>query len=313
MAELVDAAFFPLASWRSGGPLEIEDGVEVRQLRNGEMPDLWTYALNGQQIETIRQSAWWLHARRPDSELLEVQNLVEDVLIATEILLPFDLMNRVVFWNRPAGWAYTVTALADWRSTPLLRQTAWDCAKKIDACAVGNFARQVLAGVRAGGVRLRNTILLLQHGLEARNLHMRILFWTMALDCLLMASNGRVFGERLAGLLGRQARVFGLAEAPAARVGTVAKDLYELRSEIAHGQAISAKFQKCVGKRYRKASKRLEWPAGYQYRHLLEEVALSLVLKSLKLVFIRDYAHIIANPREWRKFLEDRAADVQVH
>ena len=101
--------------------------------------------------------------------------------------------------------------------------------------------------IRRPIIRVQNPVYLLEHGLQATNLHIRVLLWTTGLDGLLMANNRSEFVERLHNLLGADTLIFPpdkiMNRQPKYKVSDVSGDLYDLRSEIAHGREISKRFR----------------------------------------------------------------------
>jgi hypothetical protein len=137
-------------------------------------------------------------------------------------------------------------------------------------------------------VRLQNPVLLLEHGLQSTNLHIRVLLWATGIDALLMAIKANDFCDCLVNLLGADTFVFPpdrfFNRQPRYTVGDVVKDLFELRSEIAHGKTIGKKFRESTGLQ-NVDGRSVASPADkFQYRQVLEECAAFLLCAALRKV-----------------------------
>ncbi|MCZ2152507.1 MAG: hypothetical protein LC114_01185, partial [Bryobacterales bacterium] len=129
----------------------------------------------------------------------------------------------------------------------------------------------------------------------------------------LMASNKPMFVSRLCRILGRDSYVFGpgkfLDEQPAIRVEDIAEDLYQFRSELAHGSRISQRFR---DRRvlYSTAGDAIECgDAGseLQYRAILHAAALFLLASAVRSVLTDERLFEQAqNGRTWREHLDGR-------
>jgi hypothetical protein len=94
--------------------------------------------------------------------------------------------------------------------------------------------------------RTATPIRLFEHGLVSRDPYIRILLWVTAIDSVLMAVKADVFETRLCAFLGAEAKVFppedGVYIQRPTVVSDVARDLFTLRSLLAHGRPIGQRF-----------------------------------------------------------------------
>jgi hypothetical protein len=161
--------------------------------------------------------------------------------------------------------------------------------------------------IRRPIIRVQNPVYLLEHGLQATNLHIRVLLWTTGLDGLLMANNRSEFVERLHNLLGADTLIFPpdkiMNRQPKYKVSDVSGDLYDLRSEIAHGREISKRFREKTGFKAMGGFDISGVFPDYQYRQVLGECAVFLLASSLKKVLLMNLLDDIASERKWRQRL----------
>ena len=171
--------------------------------------------------------------------------------------------------------------------------------------AITNGVLQILSGANARAI---NPLRMYEHGLNSTNPYLRVFLWTSALDGILMSSNPRTFVDRLCSLLGPSTLVFppsdGVFIERSTTVADVAADIYDLRSEVAHGMAINKKFGM-----QRDDMRPLLPHIAYgseppRYFQLLEEATLSLLKQVLQKIFEEDLLDTFANASSWRKILK---------
>ena len=108
-------------------------------------------------------------------------------------------------------------------------------------------------------------------------------------------------------LLGRQTFVFPAMVSlpqPKYTLGDVVCDLYELRSEIAHGRKIREGFRKEVGFEDVDGNLIDGYERSYQRRQILEETALFLLCLALRTVLTNNLTDVVADEGRWREHLE---------
>lgn len=151
--------------------------------------------------------------------------------------------------------------------------------------------------------RTSNPIRLFEQGLISANPYIRIFLWVSAIDGILMAVKEQHFIERLSALLGADSRVFpkddGVYIDRPLSVKDVARDLFIIRSEIAHGKGI--------GKRFWQAREDLKilcpisaYGESPRYVTLLEEAALSLLSQILRKIILENLSGDFANVKAWK-------------
>jgi hypothetical protein len=161
--------------------------------------------------------------------------------------------------------------------------------------------------VEQGNIRTVNPIRLFEHGLVSQEPYIRILLWTTAIDGILMAVTKDRFENRLCAFLGTDSHVFptedGVFIKRSTVVGDVASDLFELRSELAHGRPI--------GKRFWELREDLRDPLNAsvyggmpRYRMLLEEAALSLLSRVLRKIILENLVSDFSSTKKWKARLD---------
>jgi len=149
----------------------------------------------------------------------------------------------------------------------------------------------------------------LQHGLQGTEIHIRILLLVTGIDSLLMANGVNEFCSRIENLLGPEFPIFPsdrYNRQPGYKVGEVGQDLYELRSEIAHGRGISKRFREPTGFLDSSGAPLSTAFATYRYRHVLEECAAFLLCQAIRKVVTTDLIVDIENEKRWRQRLRTR-------
>ena len=167
-----------------------------------------------------------------------------------------------------------------------------------------NGVLHILGGDSA---RFINPLRMYEHGLNSTNPYLRVFLWTSALDGILMASNPKTFCKRLCSFLGPSSLVFpelgGVDFKRPTTVSEIALDIYDLRSEVAHGKPINKRFGM-----QRDDMRTLLPPMAYgsetpRYFQLLEEAALSLLRQVLHKLIEDGLLETFADQTSWRALL----------
>jgi hypothetical protein len=166
----------------------------------------------------------------------------------------------------------------------------------------------VVAVLRFRVPRLINSLNFLELGFGAENQYISTFLWVSGLDAMLMAGTARNFRQRLINVLGEQTFVLPKVDPggqPKYRVGEVAEDVYELRSEIAHGSRILKKFLEKL--RLKNVNERNieSYAPSTQYLHIVRECALFLLIGVLKKIFLEDCAKVANGAGLWRTKLNN--------
>lgn len=128
---------------------------------------------------------------------------------------------------------------------------------------------------------------MMEQGLAAPDQHIRILLCSTGLSSLTKASGQAAFRERLCSLLGGDCLIFPPdreGRQPRYRVDEVAGHLYQLRNELAHGLPFGAIFHKKTGFLSCTGDPLLPEMARYRYDKVLEECAVFLMCRALRMV-----------------------------
>jgi hypothetical protein len=277
----------PLPGWR-GNEQDIAEGIRIRKLTTPERASLDAAAtvLRHHDVEEAACDAYWIayrfdnphpadnvrYRRRQEAAL----KLIAHAQYAIQILAPVGAPNVYLLYQETAGGL----ALETTQQRPPYLPSIWGGLAAIPA----EFAPcipAVLAQVRQifqrPILRLQIPIWLLEQGLGAPDRHIRILLWATGLDGLTRSGGVVHFGDRVCDLVGGDSFVFPHAEGhcrPEHRVKDVAHDLYQLRTEMAHGLPFHVKFRETRGLSQ-------EFP-GWRYDQVLEECAVFLLCAALR-------------------------------
>jgi hypothetical protein len=284
----------PLPGWR-GDEQDIAEGIRIRRLTTAERA-----ALDGAADALLRhhdvvEAAWdacWVtyefenphppdnvrHRRRQEAAF----KLMTHTQYAIQILAPVGAPNVFLLYRKTGDGLALETTQQRLAYLPSI----WGGLEAAPA-DFGAHIRPVLAQVREifqrPILRLQIPIWLLEQGLGAPDRHIRILLWATGLDGLTRSGGGVVhFGERVCELVGAESYVFPPAEGhcqPELRVKDVAQDLYQLRTEMAHGLPFHVKFRQTRGLSG-------EFP-DCRYDQVLEECAVFLLCGALRETLLR--------------------------
>ncbi len=303
----------PLRRWEAGeGP--IAEGLTVKPLDLGTLRDLRSLKrfLSQHDLDALESADHWLcyeflgpwpidpRTKEP------AQARFDAAQYAVQLLAPIGrpglvLIPRLV---RGEGMIESVG-----RRLPL-NETVWGRVMSVpqniryDLPAI---IERIEDAFRRHVIRIQNPIYFLEHGLQATNPHIRVLLWTTGLDALLMAGNAEAFADRLHNLLDADTLIFPpgkfTSSQPTYKVGDVSRDLYQLRSDIAHGREIRMKFREQTGF---KAVDGGDIPGNLpvtQYRQVLEECAVFLLAAALRKVLTLNLFDVTASESRWRQRL----------
>lgn len=308
------AALSPLKWWPPDKVVALPGGVWVKHLPEPAKPDFagWKSEFNVRDIESLRNTVSWLrydfsYDPAQDSSVIDdAMELVHNTAVAFQVAAPVGSDGLVIRCRKDND---TLTPESAVRYLPL-HSTRWARMVGFEQLVTEDLYL-VVEGVHQAFlrkvVRLQNPLYLLEHGLQATNIHISFLLWTMALDALLMAANARTFIKRLCNFLGGDIFVFPGLELfgqPHYRVADVAGDMYCLRSAIAHGKEIPKRYRQACGFRDSTGKLLNDYEDSYQYREVLEECSLFLVCRALRKVFLSNLLPKVGNEKLWRVELE---------
>jgi len=155
--------------------------------------------------------------------------------------------------------------------------------------------------------RIINSLQFLELGFGANNPYIGLFLWVSGLDAILMAGNSKNFKERLVNVFGDSTFVLpevDFSGQPRYRVGEVAGELYDLRSVIAHGSLVPAKFLEQVSLKDVYGKIISTYPTQVQYLQVMRECALFLLIRLLRKIFLEDRVYMVNNTAQWRARLD---------
>jgi len=188
-----------------------------------------------------------------------------------------------------------------------LKGTRWSGAAAYALSDLGSIPLmidRIGEAVQKNVQRLVNPLVLHRLGQQAELSNVRTLLWTTALDAIVMAGNRAEFCTRLGHLLGRENLIFppnknGIQ--PRYTVGELVEGLYELRSLVAHGRQLSQRFLEVDGFLDTNGS---AISPDYTVAQVLEETALFMLSRVLRLILTTECFSEIANESTWRRRLK---------
>ena len=314
--ELPDQTYIfiaPLKGWEgTEGP--ITGSLSVKRQDDATFPDLdsWAYFLSQHdlnQLKSVRNWLWYeFQSPWPRNTQVEAAALArfDFVQYAFQLLAPTGSRGLVLMARRIGG----KLILESGHHRLPSNETVWGRLVSIPGTIPTELPvimERIEDAIRRPIIRVQNPVYLLEHGLQATNLHIRVLLWTTGLDGLLMANNRSEFVDRLHNLLGAETLIFPpdkiMNRQPKYKVSDVSGDLYDLRSEIAHGREISKKFREKTGFKAMDGFEISGVFPDYQYRQVLGECAVFLLSSALKKVLLMDLLDDIASEKKWRQRL----------
>jgi hypothetical protein len=303
----------PLKGWEgTEGP--ITGNFSVKRLDDSVFPDLdsWAYFLSQHDLNELKSVRHWLwyEFQSPWPRNTQVERSerarFDFAQCAIQLLAPTGSRGLVLMARQTAD----KFVLESGHHRLPLKETVWGrlvCAPKTIAAELPVLTERIEDAFRRSIIRVQTPIQLMELGLQATNLHIRVLLWTTGLDGLLMANTRNEFVDRLHNLLGAGTLIFPpdkiMNQQPKYRVSDISGDLYELRSEIAHGRAISKKFRAKTGFKAMDGFDISGVFPDYQYRQVLGECAVFLLASSLKKVLLMNLLDDIASEKKWRQRL----------
>jgi len=91
---------------------------------------------------------------------------------------------------------------------------------------------------------------------------------------------------------------------PKYRVGDMAEDVYELRSNVAHGSLINKKFLSPTTLKNIQDRDIVAYSPPTQYLHIVRECALFLLARVLHKIFLDDCAKVANDTKAWKAKLK---------
>jgi len=255
-------------------------------------------------MEDLKRVPWWvtLECRADSAALSKRQHRAVEIVrytrLAIQLVAPVGCNESTIVVSGPTG--VSTVHPPPMPSTPWGRISGYE---NVSLAEIRRVVRGVNSILRVRVPRLINALNFLELGFGAENQYISTFLWVSGLDAILMAGTPKNFRERLMNVLGDQTFVLPKVDPggqPKYRVGEVAEDVYELRSQIAHGNLISKKFLEQV--RLMNVNEKIieSYAPPTQYLHIVRECALFLLIGVLKKIFLEDCAKLANNANLWR-------------
>jgi len=298
----------PLTSyfWPFDVPTRLWHSVWVRTTPALPADDnpFWRWALSGREMEDLRRVPRWitLECRADNSALSPRQQRAVEIVkytrLAIQLVAPVGCNESTIVVSGPNGVS-TV-------HPPAMPSTPWGRIAGYEDVSLDEI-RRVIRGVH-GIVRFRvpriiNALNFLELGFGAQNQYISTFLWVSGLESILMAGTVQNFTDRLKNVLGESSFVLPNVEPggqPKYRVGEMAEDVYELRSNIAHGNLISKKFLENTRLKNVQGKVIESYSPPTQYLHIVRECSLFLLIKVLKKIFLEDRAKVANSTKAWK-------------
>jgi hypothetical protein len=291
----------PLPNWK--GPEEpITAGIAIRRLSPPERASLESSdaLLDHHDIGQPARDGYWLcydfendyppdnvrYRRRQDAAF----KLMLHAMYSAQILAPVGATNLLLLYKKSDSGL----VLDSTQRRQAFIETVWSRICPVPA-SFRDDVPLVLERLRQAFqqpiLRLQIPIWLLEQGMGAPDRHIRILLWATGLDAITRSGGTVAFCDRLCQLLGSDAQIFPTSTTglvPRYKVIDVAADLYQLRTEMAHGLPFHEKFRKKRGFVIDGDQPISPDFADYRYDQVLEECAGFLLCKALREILLRN-------------------------
>jgi hypothetical protein len=289
---------------------EFSNGMTIRPIG----PILWEMSvakpyMSDNEREVLSNINYWLCVENQwdswTSSNSEPNYRTHLALIALQVLCPRSSLNvHMRFWKRANGFDHVGSSHPkEMKSTPLGRFFTYsesEIVQKFVAASDG-----VLKAESDQIIRLMNPLVLLEHGLQIDHVYLSTLMWVMGLDMLFMACNRNEFGKRIKRFLGAATKVFppvSLNFPFCLTVEELVDDLYDIRSEIAHGRPIPERFRKPFRPELDNEFS-LSFYADTSYSEFLRQGALRILTLSLEKIFLNNLVTEVASTSKWRSIV----------
>lgn len=303
----------PLSSWPFPIPmrLPLRLWVTAKPQIAAEL-GLLKWAMSGREIGDLEKCRAWIccefrdYAVSGSKRQTRAIHLVNNAALAIQIVAPIGSWETqiITFQKRNRGLVPKGVIRRQAQNTAKwARIVDFDSRFQADLPFVVKGVQRAFA---RGGVRLINALRFFELGLDATNPYLQFFLWTTAIDGLLMAVTRVNFRDRLRDLFGGVNFVLpctGFGQ-PKYRVQNVADDIFELRSVIAHGQEIRAKFRAMhtfeddAGKIIRV----VEGPRPYF--EVLHECSLFLLCRLIRWLFVNSLDDKVQDTIAWKRIIQ---------
>jgi hypothetical protein len=310
-------AYIPLKTIPINPPtkLQFSNGTRLVSRDEFEAADLsgWKQVFSWQELRDINE--WHLAIAcdwNPDTDLggkTSPETRLANARIALQVAAPVGTFFTVCIREQDDGknLSLAATRFEQLHGTPWSRMKGFNGITSDQIQLIVDGTIQILD---EGNPRTVTPIRLFEQGLITRDPYLRTLFWVTAMDSILMAVKKELFLSRLYAMLGADTQVFppedGIYIQRDTRINEVAKDMFELRSLLAHGRVISKKFWEPRDDLANYLDRSVYNPPP-RYRILLEEASLSLLSRMLHKIFLENLVRDFSNEKIWKNRLASRA------
>lgn len=288
-------------------------GIAVRRLDNIRWDySMWKRFLPKQELDDLAATTYWLTASKqvqsPYDNGVELYETARRAMYAVQVICPSGCRNLYMKLHRTKGGYDHIHShpRREMESTLIGRLTF------LEQQAFEQDFEKVYEGIdRAFNeriLRIRRPMLLIEHGLQAGEVELSMLFWVMALDMLFMAGgNSGKFVERISRFLGTDTLIFpptslrGLQ--PKYKVKDVLKELYRFRNVVAHGAETFISPYREEHDLVDKQGCRINHE-DYHYADLMQESALFLLCRSLRRVLTDGLVDEVKDEAKWKRRLK---------
>lgn len=303
--------YLPLTGSPTPPLLRFANEVEVVDLPETERPklDTWGEILSRQDIREFGRTERWLaydFSDPPGSRTSDPEERLGNTVMALQVAAPVGCDHFVMF-----------TKTLDSRFADLtlhVRNRLHSCGwarllgqSGITSSQLLNVVNAILRCIQEKQTRFVNPLRLLENGLYSSEPYMQTLIWVMGLDGLLMAGNSKEFVRRLCRLLGSSTPVFpalpnGGIVCRSYTVERLAGEMFDLRSEIAHGRPISEKFWRPLPD-IETGFYEIAYQGMPTLRNVLAEGALLLLCRALRTIILDNLSPTFSCIKTWREYL----------
>jgi len=292
----------PLLTFANGVRLVSRDELRPSKLEG------WEQVFSLEELRDIRE--WYLALAcdwaGPDADMptgTSPETRLANAHLGLQVAAPIGTFLSVCIREQDAGQhpCLMMTRFERFHGTVWSRMRSFNGMTSREVESIVNGVIDIL---EKGDARAVNPIRLFEHGLISTDRYIRILLWVTAMDGILMAVKEETFVSRLCFLLGADSQVFPKEDDVYIRrptvVRDVAKDLFKLRSELAHGAKIGRRFWEAREDLRTLFDLQAYGAVPPRYCNLLEESALSLLTRILRKIILDNLVDEFSSVKQWK-------------
>jgi hypothetical protein len=296
--------------WPYATPAKLWHGLWVKPTPKlpAEEDQSWRWSLSGSESASLTKYPWWVTLEFHSSNTAlgrrqqRAVELVKYARLGIQLVAPVGSSDSTIVVTSP-GNSTVVFRQPPMTSTPWGRICGYENSSLAE---IRKVVRGVSSIFRFRVPRLINPLQFLELGFGQDNPYIRIFLWVSGLDSILMAGDSKNFKKRLVNVFGDSTFVLPnyLDSQPRYRVGEIAEELYDLRSKIAHGNLIPAKFLKLVDLEDIHGKAISTYSGQVQYLKVMRECALFLLIRLLRKIFLENKVWMVKDIPIWRARLD---------